>query len=312
MARILDDRAIQDAMGWSSLRGFDDLLRTLESSDPMDRWEGLREMGQYISVRSIDPLLSGVQRGRNPLIQQAAFDSLMGVLKALPGQVAEYEVATRLRSLNAKAGGPEIHLAIATLLDVTGCALTSRRRATRRRLIQAHSDPWILHRWVSIREDRGQMFSAAVAARQLALWAQGLSEGIDPGAEGYPLVSARLLCAARGEARVSRRRPWPRQGTRRRSFLRTLTNSRKRPRKRRAPPTRKLGDAELLVQTHESTARKCDDASVSKRLEQAQRRRLQSLMSVRKRFPAKAVDLLHWVEAHDPAARSKARRPQSV
>ncbi|MFP2913721.1 HEAT repeat domain-containing protein, partial [Pyxidicoccus sp. 3LFB2] len=152
------------------LRDLEDLKRALVAPDALDRWQAAEEMGQHVSVRALDPLLNTLRSARNPLIRQHALEALRTVLSALPRPVAEYEVASRLETLRERATSSELYLTVAVLLDLSG-QLAQASTEYQRAVDGGAPDPVVLRRWVQIREERGQHFSAAVAARQLALWA---------------------------------------------------------------------------------------------------------------------------------------------
>ncbi len=84
-------------------------------------------------------------------------------------------------------------------------ATWSRRpRSTSGRTTPNQADPVVLRRWVQIRQERRQPFSAAVAARQLSLWSlQVAREEVLSTEGGVPLASARQMCAAVENARFA-------------------------------------------------------------------------------------------------------------
>ncbi|MFY0576191.1 HEAT repeat domain-containing protein [Cystobacter fuscus] len=188
------------------LRSLEDLGRALVAPDPMDRWQAAQELGQHVSVKALDPLLEALRSGRNPLIRWQALESLETVLRALPRRVAEYEVAVRLEALREKAGSPELYLRTAVLLDLSG-RVGEAAAEYQRAFLPEDPDPVVLRRWIRLREERLQAFSAAVAARQPRC--------------GRCAWRARRRCRPRAECRWRRRgscarRPAPRGSRRRR------------------------------------------------------------------------------------------------
>jgi hypothetical protein len=284
------------------LRDLGDLQQALGSPDPLDRWQAAEELGQHVSVRTLDPLLNAFRTARNPLIRLYALESLQSVLRALPRAVAEYEVAVRLESLRERAGSAEVYLTIAALLDLTGqleLASTEYQRA----YDTANPDPVVLRRWVTIRQERRQPFSAAVAARQLALWANGVAkeEVVNPQG-GVPLASARQLCAAAENARFAaetiaqarkQASEFPEDLN---SFERAAADAVKLSEAR-------LADAELLLREQNPNVRLCRDQQVRERLGNAVKERTAALEAVGAKLPKLAPVLLELARDRDPSAQ---------
>jgi hypothetical protein len=282
------------------LRSLEDLKHALVAPDAMDRWQAAEELGQHVSVRAVDPLLEAFRTGRNPLVRERALESLQTVLRALPGPVAEYEVAVRLESLREKANSAELYLIMAALLDMSGRmgeAATEYQRA----FAPEDPDPVVLRRWVQLREERRQTFSAAVAARQLSLWALRVAreESISPEG-GVPLAAARQLCAAARNARfaseaiararkVSTEFPEDLDG-----FAVTAAEALKLSEAR-------LADAELLLRERTPGARTCGDDAVRERLESALSQRREALRTVGTKLPKLAPLLLQVARERDPS-----------
>jgi hypothetical protein len=287
------------------LRSLEDLERALRAPDPMDRWEAAEELGQHVSVKALEPLLSALRTGRNPLVRQRALESLRRVLRALPPEVAEYEVTVRVESLREKAGSEELYLTLAVLLDVAGqyeAAATEYQRA----FSPEAPDPVVLWRWMGLREERGQAFSAAVAARQLALWAlrEAREEPLSPEG-GVPLAAARQLCAVAGEARfaaevIARAR---RVGT---EFPEDLAGFALVAEEARRLAEARLADAELLLREQKPGARGCGDEAVRERLEAAVAQRREALKAVGAKLPRLAPVLLEAVRTTDPSPEVRA------
>jgi hypothetical protein len=287
------------------LRDLEDLERALGAPDPLDRWQAAEELGQHVSVRALEPLLNAFRTARNPLIRLAALESLQTVLRALPRSVAEYEVAVRLETLRERASSAEVYLTIAALLDLTGqleLAATEYQRA----FDAGNPDPVVLRRWVQIRQERRQPFSAAVAARQLSLWALGVAREEVVSAEGgVPLASARQLCAAAENARfaagvIARTRKeateFPEDLN---SFERTAADAVKLSEAR-------LADAELLLREQSPSARLCRDGQVRERLGSAVKERTAALEAVGAKLPKLAPLLLELARDRDPSPEVRA------
>ncbi|MDY7231653.1 HEAT repeat domain-containing protein [Hyalangium rubrum] len=287
------------------LRALEDLQRALGAPDPLDRWQAAEELGQHVSVRALDPLLNAFRTARNPLIRLRALESLQSVLRGLPRSVAEYEVTARLESMRERAGSAEVYLAIAALLDLSGqleLAATEYQRA----FDTGNPDPVVLRRWVQIRQERRQPFSAAVAARQLALWSLEVArEEVVSTEGGVPLASARQLCAASENARfaadvIARVRKdtteFPEDLN---SFERTVTDAVKLSEAR-------LADAELLLRERNPDARLCRDRQVSERLGSAVKERTAALEAVGAKLPKLAPVLLELARDRDPSPEVRA------
>ncbi|QRO01803.1 HEAT repeat domain-containing protein [Archangium violaceum] len=287
------------------LRSIDDLRRALVAPDPMDRWQAAEELGQHVSVKALEPLVEALRSGRNPLVRQRALASLQTVLRALPKPVADYEVAVRLESLREKAGSPELYLTMAALLDLSG-RMGEATAEYQRAFVPEDPDPVVLRRWVQIREERRQSFSAAVAARQLSLWSLRVAreESISPEG-GVPLAAARQLCAAVENARfasetISRARKanteFPEDLD---SFAVTAAEALKLAEAR-------LADAELLLREKTPGARTCGDDAVRERLESAVSQRRDALRSVGTKLPRLAPLLLGVARERDPSPEVRA------
>ncbi len=282
------------------LRHLEDLERALVAPDPLDRWQAAEELGQHVSVRALEPLLDAFRTARNPLIRQRALESLQTVLRALPRAVAEYEVAVRLESLRERASSAEVYLTIAALLDLSG-QLEQAATEYQRAFDAGSPDPVVLRRWVQIRQERRQSFSAAVAARQLALWSLEVARTELVSTEGgIPLASARQLCAAAENARfaseaIAQARPhvteFPEDLD---GFERIAVDAVKLSEAR-------LADAELLLRERNANARLCWDGRVRERLESAVKERTAALEVVGARLPKLAPVLLELARDRDPS-----------
>ncbi|WP_239576600.1 tetratricopeptide repeat protein [Archangium primigenium] len=319
-ARLARARAEREAMGSPEplaqsaqvdhyLRGIADLRQSLGAPDPMDRWQAAEELGQYVSVKVLDPLLDVLRGGRNALERQRALDSLLAVLRALPRPVADYEVAARLEALREKAGSAELYLRMAVLLDASG-RLGEASTEYQRAFTPEDPDPVVLWRWVTIREERAQAFSAAVAARQLAVWALGSAREETVSAEGgIPLAAARRLCATARLARfasqaVERARQ---RGT---EFPEDLNGFGLMASDALKLAEARLADAELLLREKKPGARTCEDEAVHERLTHGVTERREALRALGTKLPRLAPLLWESALRRDPSeeVRAEARR----
>ena len=259
------DLRVQRALPNHVLRPTPELLAALSAVDPLERWQAAEELGEVVSVRVLDPLMDAWQRGRNLLVRERAFASLQRVVRALPAPVAEHQLATRIESLRAQAATPELQLALATWLDLLG--EPEQAAAEYQKAWQGgQPDPAVLARWILLRTERRQHFSAAVAARQLALWAKDAAAGLEVAAGPVlPVGVAREACAAAEGAR------WAREALRRARQEKTefpedvLQFSALAEEAGRLAEAR-LQDAELRMKGEIPAARTCRDDSVGERL----------------------------------------------
>jgi hypothetical protein len=288
------------------LRDMEDLKRALVSPDALDRWQAAEELGQHVSVRALEPLLDSLRAARNPLIRQHALESLRTVLSALPRPVAEYEVASRLEAMRERAMSSELYLTVAVLLDLSG-QLAQASTEYQRAVDGGTPDPVVLRRWVQIREERGQPFSAAVAARQLALWALEVANEEPATPEGrIALGSARQLCAAAvnarfaGEAIARARAATP-------EFAEDLAEFERRAAEAKRLAEARLADAELLLREQSPGIRTCADQGVRERLDSAVKERTAALGAVGTKLPQQVGRmLLELARVRDPSPQVRA------
>lgn len=289
------------------LRDLEDLKRALVAPDPLDRWQAAEELGQHVSVRAVDPLLEALRTARNPLIRQNALTSLRTVLSALPAPVAGYEVAVRLESLRERASSPELYITVAALLDLSG-QLEQAASQYQRVYESGGTDPVVLWRWVQLREQRKQAFSAAVAARQLAVWAQTTAREELVSAEGgVPLASARQLCAAVVDARFAAQ-AIARVRNEKTEFPEDMATFERTAQDAVRMAEAKLADAELLLRQQHPGVRTCADQQVTERLSQGVKERTQALQQASSAKLPKPVGtlLLELARERDPSPEVRA------
>ncbi len=299
------DERIRRALAGYHLREVDDLTKgMLGSPDPMDRWDAAEELGFQVTVRAIDPLLEVFRTARSPLLRQKAFESLSAVLQALPHEVAEYEVATRVEGLRAQASDAQLYLSAAVLLDVTGqlqLASTEYQRAW-----DANApDPVVLRRWALLRQERRQFFSAAVAARQLALWAIAQVQNANPVVPATALSSARELCAV-FEAAIFSKGIIAEAKKQKTEFPEDLEVFWLRALDAERLSSAKLRDAELAMLTENPSARRCGEDAVRARFDDGVKERLAVIADLKSK-PARENQLLfETLQARDPSPAIRA------
>ncbi len=301
---------VQPALPAFYVRPLEELIRALQSPDPLDRWQAAQELSQHVSIRTLDPLLAAVRTARNPRVRWEAFVALRHVLRALPHDVGQYEVAVRLETLGERAADAEVHLATAVLLDLSG-ELAAAAAAYLRAFVAQSPDPVVLRRWVEIRRERNQHFSAAVAARRLALWATSVAE--EPREEGRPptVADARQLCAAAvasrwAEAQIAQSRSAAGEFP---EDLAQFTREAERARKRTEAA---LADAELALRASDAAVPTCDDDRVGQRLAAGERQRRAALAQLTaKRHPLAAL-AWQWARRSDPSFDLRAEAERQV
>ncbi|MFL5321282.1 MAG: tetratricopeptide repeat protein [Myxococcaceae bacterium] len=300
------DPKIANAFAEHYLRGIDDLEKSLGAPDPLDRWQAAAELGQHVSVAVIDPLLNVVRAGRNPLFRHRAFESLREIIHALPPSIAQYELATRLNALRANAVTPETELVIAVLLDLSG-NLEAAAAEYQKSYLPDAPDPVVLMRWIEIREQRKQWFSAAVAARQLALWAESvINDAQLVGGESLPVSLARELCAAAEGARIANETIANARGQKT-EFPEDLLQFELKAKDVSKLAEARLKDTELKLHTQDRNARSCRDHQINERLAASELERLAAVKAIADKPPKNARQILDLVQRRDPSPKVRAQ-----
>ncbi|MBE2249755.1 MAG: HEAT repeat domain-containing protein [Myxococcus sp.] len=293
-----DERLRRALPGWTR-RAMGDVLKSLQAPDPMDRWQAAEELGQFVSVRALDPLIEQLRMARNAQIRQAAFDSLRQVLRALPQQVAEYEVAARLEALEKTASDSQLFLTRAALLDVSG-QLDKAALEYQRAWDPQSPDPVVLRRWMAIRAERRQFFAGAVTARQLAVWAKDQAANLDVPTPASAVFTARELCAAWLNATTALE-TIRRARNEKVEFPDDLEGFEVRAVEAVKLSQARLRDAELVMLEGDARARVCGNADVTERIAAGEAERLAALEALRQRPPKELPLVLEHHRRRDPS-----------
>ena len=284
------DEAVQRSLPGFYLRSFDDVVKSLNAPDPLERWQAAEELGEHVTIRALDPLLETFRTARNPLVRQRAFESLGKLLRSLPRQVAEYEVELRVDAARANASDAQLYLTIGVLLDLSG-RLDKAASEYQRAFDVAAPDPIVLRRWAQIRRERRQPYSAAVTARQLSVWAQHQASVQTVVEGGSALSIARQLCAAVELGKYAREviAEVAQQKT---EFPDDVNEFQRRADDALKLAEARLRDAELKLLETDARAKRCGDDSVRERLKAGEALRLSSL----KDLPLKASKVASLVK----------------
>jgi hypothetical protein len=272
------DEAVQRALPGFYLRSLEDGVRSLTAPDPLERWQAAEELGEHVTIRAIDPLIEAFRTARNPLVRQRAFESLGKVLKALPRPVAEYEVATRVENSRASASDTQLYLTIGVLLDLSG-RLDKAATEYQRAFDPAAPDPIVLRRWAQIRRERRQPYSAAVTARQLALWAEQAARVQTVQEGGGALTIARQLCASVEMARFAREVIVEVAGQPT-EFPDDVVEFQRRAEDALKLSEARLRDAELKLLESDGRAKRCGDDSVRERIRAGEAQRISAIKAL--------------------------------
>lgn len=298
-----EERVRKALPGWNR-RALPDVLKSLQAPDAMDRWQAAEELGQFVTVSVIDPLLAQLRAARNPLTRQAAFDSLQRVLRALPRSVSEYEVAVRLDALTKTASDAALFLTRAVLLDLSG-QLDKATAEYQRAWDPQSPDPMVLRRWMAIRAERRQFFAGAVTARQLAVWAKDAAASSEVPTPPTALSLARELCAAHLNARAAHATITAARQEKT-EFPDDLEAFEVRATEAIKLTQAKLRDAELMLLEQDARARTCGNVDVQERVRAGEAERLQVLESLRQKPPKELAVLLEAVRSRDPSEKVRA------
>ena len=294
------EATLQRAQPQFYLRSFDDLLAAAKATDPMDRWEAVFELGEYVDIKAIDPLLEALRASRHPLVREHAFASLARLFKALPSDVAEYEISTRVQRLEAQATDSPVVLTLAALLDLAGQRSKAAQEYQRGFNFDA-PDPVVLNRWVTIRNERREAYSAAVAAKQLSAWSAQQLRDVEFAAESSLLAQSRTLCAARYFAQAAHRgikhaldsQP---------EFIDDVKAFELGAQHNVRLIEAKLRDTELKLWETEPHVRSCDDTTLAQRLASSEEQRLLALQKIVTNASPKARLVVELARQRDPSA----------
>jgi hypothetical protein len=298
------DERVQRALPDHMLRPFDEVVRSLNAPDAMDRWQAAEELGYHVSTRSIAPLIDTMRTARLGIVRQRAFEALGRVLRALPRDVAEYEVATRIDALRAQALDSPLMLSIASLLDLSG--QLERAAAEYQHAWDPNApDPVVLRRWSTIRLERRQFFSAAVAARQLGLHGAATAAGVGELTSATIVPAARELCSAVEESRYALS-VLDQVAAQKTEFPDDVASFQLKAREQLKLVEARLRDAEVALLTANPHARRCGDQAVEERMAEGEARRLEAITTLKVASFKELPTLLEYLSERDPSFKVRA------
>ena len=302
VSRLLSsrDERILRALPAYTLRPFDELLRALHAPDSMDRWQAAEELGFHVTVKALSPLLEAFRTGRPSLVRQRSADAVAKLLKALPRAVADFEVASRLETLGREASDTQLILTAALLLELSG-QLDRAAAEYQRAWDPSAPDPVILRRWAALRLERRQFFSAAVAARQLAIHAAVAAAEGPSALDANARAAARELCSAAEEIHYAEQ-VLDLVAKEKTDFPDDISAFLVKVREQRRLVDARLRDAELALLAGDAGARRCTDASVAERMTVGEAMRLKALAALKERPPGGLLLLLEVVRERDPSS----------
>ena len=202
------------------------------------------------------------------------------------------------------ASDAQLFLSAAVLLDATGQLQAAA--AEYQRAFDANApDPVILRRWASLRLDRRQLFSAAVAARQLAVWAMTQAQAANPVVVSNALSEARELCAA-VEAATFARSVIDEARALGSEFPEELEVFLLRAQEAQKLAMAKLRDAELAMLSEKASSRTCGDDTIRSRLDDSVRQRVAAVSELKVKPVAESALLFDVLRTRDPSPEVRA------
>ncbi|MBX7114811.1 MAG: HEAT repeat domain-containing protein [Myxococcaceae bacterium] len=276
--------AVQRALPQFYRRSFEDLKDALGSSDARDRWDAAVELGHHVDVRAIDALLEVLKTNRNDKVRRHAAESLRQVLTLLPPQAAEYEVFSRIEAGRDTSKDSKVIIANGLLLEGLNLVDDARleyQKAFEPRLL----DPVLLARGAQMRLARNENYSAVVAARLLAVWAQEtIDENLEP--DDLSVSATRQVCAAADASRQAAQifaqvRGKPTE------FQKDIEQFERQAMASRALVEARLRDMELKVMEKDASFRPCFAEGAAERLAVADQKRLEAFKKLTPQWSGK-------------------------
>ena len=281
------------------------LEAALKVSDILLRADTVEEMGFLMSASTVEVLLRMASTSRNALLRQRAFESLQRLFQALPESLAEYQVAKREQQQTLQELEGEEALQWAILYDLSG----QRAKAAvlySKAYIPEQADPLILRRQVVLRREQKQPYSAAIAARQLALWTERTAEEAGPLHEAQLLPAARELCAAvdMGEFALASLEALSEEPT---DFPEDVLAFLQKARSSLRLAQAKLQDAELALFEQAPQAKRCNQRGLPWSIEAKVEERKKAFEKLAKQKPAAAKLLIERAMTVDPLTELRAK-----
>lgn len=294
---------LKTQMGFS-LHSPEELEAALKAADILLRAEAVQELGFRMEASVVDDLLGIVGASRNVLVRQRAFESLQRLFQALPGALANYQVAKREQQQAVKELEGSEALKWAILYDLSGqhakaALLYSKAYAPEL------PDPILLRRWITLRKEQKRYYSSAVAARQLAWWAERTVDDIGPIRDTEVLFAARELCAAldMAEFAVAALEVLAKENT---DFPEDIPVFLQKAQGNLRLVQARLQDVELALLEQEPQARRCESRGLSWSMEAKVQERKKAFEKLAKQKPAAAKLLIQRVMETDPLVELRA------
>jgi hypothetical protein len=283
-----------------------ELLQVLSAGDPRERWLAAEELGRMGARQAIDPLLDAAAGSRFARVRSRALAALQSLFALLPIDALEVEVRARAEALRKLAQGPALQVRLSILEDLMGdekAALEDYARALR----GDAADLLVLRRIASLRARRGEAFSAAVAARDLATRVLQAVERREGEEGASPALLARTLCGARDDAQDALALLQAMPAAAAAEFPEDLGLFRRRAEEATRLASARLSDAEARARAEEKAFRGCDDdGGLATRLADGESDRRAAVTQAAQRKDSRLQPALARVARFDPSADVRA------
>jgi len=282
----------------------EELEAALKASDILLRAETVQTLGFRMDASVVDGLLDILGTSRNALVRQRAFESLQRFFQALPSSLVNYQVAKREQQQTVKELEGNDALKWAILYDLSGQPSKAAVLYSKAYLPEL-PDPILLRRWVALRKEQKQYYSAAVAARQLAWWVERAVEDVGPIHEAEVFFAARELCAATnmGEFAMASLEALSKEAT---EFPEDLLVFLKKAQNSLRLAQARLQDAELALFEQMPLAKRCKENGLPWSIKTKVQERKMAFEKLAKQKPEAAKLLIQRVMSVDPLIELRA------